>query len=604
KASHLIAELIRRVPAVLGACDLDRVAGVRSTTALVDFLHLYTAADDWTLVRTNKPILQIFQALCAKNIGPLAEAEAHANMAKCLQSGLKRSKPAFTSETTNAFFAVFMRTLQNTQFNNASVDQFIKQILAVPAIILHLSQANLQELKSSRVFEKVVARLTQHQRNIADLSHIDSLHLLANFVHLSYLEQEALVEHLLDWTATINVLLGRCQSFDGGKRKNNWHHPILGWTNERIDDGTQGVAGRVMLQLSYLWSTRMVTCLFGKVLGSCEQRPQRSSSSRKRKPSSETERLPVEMVQKLLKKLSVREQTVSTTTIPPVSLTAVVCQLYQLALLTFPNSHIDILSGLCRDDTILLQLWNFVNEDNTAGLNNYLSFLSVDPTVTLPHFAPLHLFADIACSLISILDEKEMYENGTPFKLAQLCEMAKFANTFCFRVIWEKSMVLCEHRLNALFQSIYQLCTILYNRDCRRPFTNKPNFWIVNDVKASVIVAEFEKHTTRAQMLMQKMPHVVPLRERMLLFRKLVQQDKDSIDLPGTVITVERTRIVEDGYRQLANLSSQALRATIRVKFINQQGLDEAGIDQDGVFKEFLEVTIKKVFDPELNLFK
>ena len=33
------------------------------------------------------------------------------------------------------------------------------------------------------------------------------------------------------------------------------------------------------------------------------------------------------------------------------------------------------------------------------------------------------------------------------------------------------------------------------------------------------------------------------------------------------------------------------------------QGLDEAGIDQDGVFKEFLEETIKKVFDPGLNLF-
>lgn len=34
------------------------------------------------------------------------------------------------------------------------------------------------------------------------------------------------------------------------------------------------------------------------------------------------------------------------------------------------------------------------------------------------------------------------------------------------------------------------------------------------------------------------------------------------------------------------------------------QGLDEAGIDQDGVFKEFLEETIKRVFDPSLNLFK
>ena len=34
------------------------------------------------------------------------------------------------------------------------------------------------------------------------------------------------------------------------------------------------------------------------------------------------------------------------------------------------------------------------------------------------------------------------------------------------------------------------------------------------------------------------------------------------------------------------------------------QGLDEAGIDQDGVFKEFLEDTIARAFDPLLNLFK
>jgi len=40
------------------------------------------------------------------------------------------------------------------------------------------------------------------------------------------------------------------------------------------------------------------------------------------------------------------------------------------------------------------------------------------------------------------------------------------------------------------------------------------------------------------------------------------------------------------------------------VKFVNDLGVDEAGIDQDGVFKEFLEEIIKKVFNPALNLFK
>lgn len=34
------------------------------------------------------------------------------------------------------------------------------------------------------------------------------------------------------------------------------------------------------------------------------------------------------------------------------------------------------------------------------------------------------------------------------------------------------------------------------------------------------------------------------------------------------------------------------------------QGLDEAGIDETGVFKEFLEETLKLAFNPDLNLFK
>lgn len=61
---------------------------------------------------------------------------------------------------------------------------------------------------------------------------------------------------------------------------------------------------------------------------------------------------------------------------------------------------------------------------------------------------------------------------------------------------------------------------------------------------------------------------------------------------------------LQDGYEQLRQLSQNAMKGVIRVKFVNDLGVDEAGIDQDGVFKEFLEEIIKKVFDPALNLFK
>jgi len=107
------------------------------------------------------------------------------------------------------------------------------------------------------------------------------------------------------------------------------------------------------------------------------------------------------------------------------------------------------------------------------------------------------------------------------------------------------------------------------------------------------------------------MPHIIPHSDRVVLFRRKVAGDKSSLGLTdtdstsvrSTLVTIHRSRIVEDGYRQLSTLNSTSLKGIIRVKFVNVQGLDEAGIDQDGVFKEFLEETIKKVFDPGLNLF-
>lgn len=104
----------------------------------------------------------------------------------------------------------------------------------------------------------------------------------------------------------------------------------------------------------------------------------------------------------------------------------------------------------------------------------------------------------------------------------------------------------------------------------------------LRDIKPSTIVNEFESHEPRAQLLMSKMPHLVPLRERMVMFRKLLTREKESMmSTPSNVITISRTRIIEDGYNQLASLSSTALRSTIRVKFINQLGLEEIGIGKE-----------------------
>lgn len=162
-----------------------------------------------------------------------------------------------------------------------------------------------------------------------------------------------------------------------------------------------------------------------------------------------------------------------------------------------------------------------------------------------------------------------------------------------------------------LFVSMHTLLLCLYRRDCRRQFAPK-NHWLIYDIRPSNFLTDLEKGKKHTQVLLSKMPHIIPHEDRVKLFRKYVHNEKAVLGLTesacaspsSALITIHRDRIVEDGYRQLAMLPPHALKGVIRVRFINQQGLDEAGIDQDGVFKEFLEETIKRVFDPSLNLFK
>lgn len=175
---------------------------------------------------------------------------------------------------------------------------------------------------------------------------------------------------------------------------------------------------------------------------------------------------------------------------------------------------------------------------------------------------------------------------------------------------------------------------VLYKRDSRRSYA-PPDHWLIKyenslfcninknfiyflfifihrELKVANFMKDLENAKKSAQLLITKIPHIIPHKERVVLLRKYVANEKIVLGLTesacafpkSTLITVHRSRLVEDGYQQLAILPSQALKGVIRVKFINEQGLDEAGLDQDGVFKEFLEETIHRVFDPSLNLFK
>ena len=51
------------------------------------------------------------------------------------------------------------------------------------------------------------------------------------------------------------------------------------------------------------------------------------------------------------------------------------------------------------------------------------------------------------------------------------------------------------------------------------------------------------------------------------------------------------------------NASGSGLKGRIQVTFLNQHGVEEAGIDGGGVFKEYMDLLTKRAFDPQYALF-
>lgn len=58
-----------------------------------------------------------------------------------------------------------------------------------------------------------------------------------------------------------------------------------------------------------------------------------------------------------------------------------------------------------------------------------------------------------------------------------------------------------------------------------------------------------------------------------------------------------------DGFQGLNRLGTE-LKRTVRIQFMNELGVAEAGVDGGGLFKDFLDNLTREAFNPEHGFFK
>ncbi|CAH3047243.1 unnamed protein product [Porites evermanni] len=118
--------------------------------------------------------------------------------------------------------------------------------------------------------------------------------------------------------------------------------------------------------------------------------------------------------------------------------------------------------------------------------------------------------------------------------------------------------------------------------------------------------------TARNMAILHHIPFVVPFKDRVKLLQRIIAKNRTATqgDLhnfmmgPAIDVTVNRNYIYQDAFDQLTEDKAPNLRQKLRVRMINAQGLEEAGVDGGGIFREFLSQLLKAGFDPKIGFFK
>ena len=114
----------------------------------------------------------------------------------------------------------------------------------------------------------------------------------------------------------------------------------------------------------------------------------------------------------------------------------------------------------------------------------------------------------------------------------------------------------------------------------------------------------------RAPVLLNHASCLIPFRDRARIFQSHIDADKKQFQsshmgfsAPPVHAHVRRLLLLEDGFEALGNLKGADLKGRLRVEFVDEHGMVEAGVDGGGLFKDFIEELAKKGFDSDYGFF-
>ncbi|PSR97874.1 E3 ubiquitin-protein like [Actinidia chinensis var. chinensis] len=283
-----------------------------------------------------------------------------------------------------------------------------------------------------------------------------------------------------------------------------------------------------------------------------------------------------------------------------------------------------IMTVLAYRTELVPVLWNFMKRcrenQKWSALSGQLTYLPGDAPGWL---LPLSVFCPVYKHMLMIVDNEEFYEQEKPLSLKDINCLIVILRQALWQLLWVNPVTppnlvrsttdvftlkrhpqeFIQHRVSIVASD---LLSQLQDWNNRREFTPPSNFHAdgVNDHFISQAMID----NSRAHEILKHAPFLVPFTSRVKIFTSQLAALRYSLG-SHSVFTrnrfrIRRDHILEDAFSQLSALSEEDLRGPIRVSFVNEFGVEEAGIDGGGIFKDFMENITRAAFDVQYGLFK
>ena len=424
------------------------------------------------------------------------------------------------------------------------------QLLAVPALTSQVSAASLELLRREDAFWALCAEsgpaLAPRARAALAARPDAALCICGNVLALwpaqrppagRALAAARLLQALLECERPTESAVGSsaCSTF----------HPFYGWSRHGPSAGLQLHLEAVRGQLQLLWSPRLQEHLFGEAYVPLATRPadaplQEATAAR-------------------LLELASHAQAAAA--------------LHVAALRVLAPLRPTALARLAYGSLLLPCLWSLLCRLPSGGggraTNHKAAGTSAAPTLASgalprlleaalhpdnePLMQPLLLLLHGAVQLLPVLDDKELFAEGHPFRPDELALMSAFCNRVAFRLTWECAEHATAPGCKELREACVRLLTLLFDRDARRAFC-APGAWLIPELSAGQLQSELAQSKPRARALLGSTPWVVGFEHRVNIFRELVWQERRTLpgeDLPdhvkGVRVKIRRAHLLEDG---------------------------------------------------------